>query len=139
MPAGVPGPLPPGVAGLDRRRTGRMLGGVRPLDLQVIGSELAIKWADGSEDYLTLEALRRACPCAACQGEVDVMGHLHRGPPPKLTPNSYQLVRLAPVGAYGLQPVWGDGHNTGLFTFDNLRRLARARDASASGQDVSQA
>ena len=37
----------------------------------VIGNELAIAWSDGSETYLGLEALRKACPCASCQGEPD--------------------------------------------------------------------
>lgn len=97
---------------------------MRPLDVQVIGEELAIKWADGSETFLPLETLRRACPCAGCRGEPDVLGHLHRGPPPVLTPASFRLLRLDRVGNYALQPVWEDGHNVGIYPFDYLRRLA---------------
>ncbi len=94
------------------------------VSLEVIGSELAIKWADGTESYIRLEALRRACPCAGCQGERDVLGHLHKGPQQPLTPASFQLTRVAPVGGYGVQPHWADGHNSGLFTFDYLRTLS---------------
>lgn len=97
---------------------------MRPLDLEPIGEELAIKWEDGTESFLSLETLRRACPCAGCQGEVDVLGQLHRGPRRPLTPDSFRLVQLARVGAYAIQPIWADGHNAGLFTFDYLRRLA---------------
>lgn len=97
---------------------------MRPSDLQVIGGDLAVKWEDGSESYLGLERLRRRCPCAGCQGEVDVMGNLHRGPVKELKAASFQLVRIVPVGGYAVQPVWGDGHQTGLYTFEYLRRLA---------------
>jgi len=30
---------------------------------------------------------------------------------------------LKPVGAYAVQVVWSDGHDTGIYTFDNLRRM----------------
>jgi DUF971 family protein len=39
---------------------------VRPINFQIIGDELAIKWDDGGEGFIKLELLRRACPCAAC-------------------------------------------------------------------------
>ncbi len=44
-----------------------------PTNIQQIGEELAIAWNDGTESYLKLEMLRRACPCAACGGEPDVL------------------------------------------------------------------
>ncbi len=97
---------------------------MRPVDIQSIGEELAIKWADGRESYLRLEALRRACPCAGCQGETDVLGYRHRGPEHPLTPASFRLRRLDPVGSYAVQPVWEDGHNSGIYSFEYLRRLA---------------
>lgn len=97
---------------------------MRPLDLQVIGGELAIKWDDGRESFIPLEQLRRACPCAGCKGETDILGNQHRGPAPVLTPRSFELVKIARVGGYGIQPVWADGHATGIFTFANLERMA---------------
>jgi DUF971 family protein len=100
---------------------------MRPVDVQQIGAELAIKWEDGSESFISIETLRRACPCAGCAGERDVMGTLHKGPEQPLTPQSFQLERLVTVGGYAIQPVWADGHATGLFSFDYLRRLAAAQ------------
>jgi DUF971 family protein len=94
------------------------------VDLQAIGEELAMKWADGTETYLRLDALRRACPCAGCQGERDVLGNLYKGPEQPLTQASFQLRQLTPVGGYAIQPVWADGHNSGLFTFEYLRKLS---------------
>ena len=99
---------------------------MRPTDLQVIGDELAVKWDDGSESFVRLDWLRRRCPCAGCQGERDVMDNLYKGPERKLGPAAFQLVRFVPVGGYAVQLVWGDGHQTGLYAFDYLRRLAEA-------------
>jgi DUF971 family protein len=99
---------------------------MRPVDLRQIGAELAIKWDDGSESYLALEKLRRACPCAGCKGEVDVMGNLYKNPERPLSPASFELVRMDMVGGYAVQPVWGDGHAAGLYTFDYLKNLAHS-------------
>lgn len=99
---------------------------MRPLDIQQIGSELAFKWDDGTESFVSLEKLRRACPCAGCQGETDIMGNVYRGPVKPLHPESFRLVRVAHVGGYAIQPQWGDGHSTGLYSFENLRQLADA-------------
>jgi DUF971 family protein len=102
---------------------------MRPVDVQAIGEELAIRWDDGREDFIRLEWLRRCCPCAGCKGEIDVMGNLHKNPDRPLTPLAHRLVRVQPVGGYAIQPVWADGHSTGLYGFDYLRRIAEsARD-----------
>jgi DUF971 family protein len=97
---------------------------MRPTDLQQIGSELAIKWPDGMESFIPLETLRRHCPCAACQGETDIMGNLYKNPTQPLTSAAFQLVRFTNVGSYGVQPLWADGHSTGIYSFDYLSKLA---------------
>ena len=99
---------------------------MRPTDLQHIGGELAIKWDDGGESYISLEKLRRHCPCAGCKGEMDILGNLYKNPEQKLTAAAFQLVRIGSVGGYAVQPVWADGHATGIYSFDYLRRVAEA-------------
>ena len=98
---------------------------MHPRDIQTIGQELAIKWEDGSEDYISLEKFRRACPCAGCKGESDIMGNLYKGPEQALTPRSFELRSINRVGTYAVQPIWADGHSTGLYSFDYLRRIAQ--------------
>ncbi len=88
-----------------------------------IGEELAIAWNDGVESFLGLERLRRACPCAACGGEPDVLGRVIR-PDVEFSPTSFDLVGWEFVGGYGWQPKWGDGHRTGIYSYSYLRRLA---------------
>jgi len=103
---------------------------MRPVDIQTIGQELAVKWDDGSESFISLEKLRRHCPCAGCKGEMDVMGNVYKNPDRPLTPQAFHLRRLATVGGYAVQPFWADGHQSGLFAFDYLRRVADAPDAA---------
>ena len=90
--------------------------------LQIVGKELAIAWSDGHETFLLLEDVRKACPCAVCHGEPDVLGRGER-PEVKHTPASFELASYEMVGGYGWQPKWADGHNTGIYSVGYLRRL----------------
>src|SRR6476469_10023292 len=96
---------------------------MKPLDVQIIGDELAIKWDDETETFIGLQKLRLHCPCAGCKGEMDVMGNGYRGPEKKLTDASFRLLRVDKIGTYALQPVWADGHMTGIFSFEYLKRV----------------
>jgi DUF971 family protein len=96
-----------------------------PTNLQIIGDELAVVWNDGRESYLKLETLRLHCPCAGCGGEPDLMGHVVR-PQVTHTEASFRLRSHQMVGGYAWQPLWQDGHGTGIFSFDYLRALANA-------------
>jgi DUF971 family protein len=102
---------------------------MRPADLQQIGGELAIKWPDGGESFIPLEKLRRACPCAGCQGETDIMGNLHKNPAQPLTAAAFELKQITSVGGYGIQPAWADGHTTGIFSFEYLKQVADENQA----------
>ena len=102
---------------------------MRPQDIQPIGQELAIKWDDGAESYISFERLRRQCPCAGCRGEGDIMGNIYKNPERPLTAEAFRLVRIDRVGGYAVQPVWGDGHATGIYSYDYLKRLADTPDS----------
>jgi DUF971 family protein len=101
-----------------------------PARVEIIGQELAMAWNDGGESFIALEKLRRACPCAACGGEPDVMGRVDR-PHVSYGPHSFELRDFRLVGGYALQPVWNDGHETGLYTFRQLRSLDGSDHAAA--------
>src|SRR6266496_4420066 len=96
---------------------------MRPVDIQQIGEELAIKWDDGSEDFVRLATLRRSCPCADCKGETDILGKLYKGPDRPMSPQASQLRSIATVGGYAIQPIWADGHASGIFPFDLLKKI----------------
>ena len=86
------------------------------------GNELALSWGDGLEQFLTLEKLRRACPCAVCTGEPDVMG---RGDVPAriYKAGSFELKGYDFVGGYALILRWADSHATGIYSYALLRGL----------------
>lgn len=88
----------------------------------VIGDQLALAWSDGQESFFALKDLRKACPCANCQGEPDAMGRVFK---PKVMHigRSYQVQRIEQVGGYALQIIWVDGHSSGIYSFDLLRKL----------------
>lgn len=93
------------------------------LNAAVIGNELALSFDDGVEAFLPLTMLRRACPCAACQGEPDALGRVLR-PRVEFGPRAFELVKFAGVGGYAVQLSWADGHSSGIYTYEYLRRLA---------------
>jgi DUF971 family protein len=84
---------------------------------------VTVVFADGHECRFDLEELRVNCPCAACRGDRD------RGAVPWPTPSSPTplAVRDAQfVGAWGLGIEWNDGHATGIYPWDALRRWCDA-------------
>ncbi len=96
----------------------------QPLSYHTFGDYLAFTWQDGHESLLSQERLRRACPCANCRGEPDLLGRrLMPANKTALTAQSYRLSGLKPVGNYALQLFWADGHSTGIYTYDYLRSL----------------
>ncbi len=93
------------------------------LNIATLGSELALAWSDGEESYLRFELLRKACPCASCQGEPDVTGKVIL-PQVHHNEKSFLLLSHELVGGYALQLTWADGHKTGIYSYDYLRKLS---------------
>ena len=98
---------------------------VLPASLRRDGDVLEIHWSDGLSGRIPWKTLRDACPCAACNEE--------RGKPadPFRLLKPEELVPLAPVGMprvgrYAYKIVWSDGHDTGIYTLEHLRRLCEA-------------
>lgn len=81
--------------------------------------ELVIDWDDGQCRRYTIDELRANCPCAACRGH---------GPrsspslPPAIEPG-LTIRYMDPVGNYAYRILFSDGHDTGIYTLDFLRRL----------------
>ncbi len=96
---------------------------LKPKQLDLIGSELAILWEDGSEDYYPMEFLRAHSPSADNQGEQDIFGNVHGGTDQKEFPG-VTIRSWVPVGGYGLRFTFSDGHAHGIFSFEYLKRLA---------------
>lgn len=113
-------------SGFPSRPQARLLGHRRmhlPVNIQLIGQEVAIAWDDGRESYYTFEQLRAASPSAANIGERDILGNQYGGDGPKRF-TGVQVLGWEQVGNYALRFDFSDGHRTGLYSFDYLRVLA---------------
>ncbi len=96
----------------------------RPTDWGIVPERRALRvsWDDGAVSEYEWEAMRRACPCAYCSGEGTYRGNVNEQT--KFSETQTTLKEVYPVGRYGLTPEWGDGHDTGIYTFKMLRRAA---------------
>ena len=93
-----------------------------PVSVELIGTELAIRWTDGSESYFTPLALRAASPSAEVQGEKDIFGTQYGGAK-KEVPADIRILSWERVGNYALRFDFSDGHRTGLYSYDYLRKI----------------
>ena len=89
-----------------RRKFRRIKPVLKPKAIQKIGDQLAIAWSEGQETYIPLETLRRACPCASCGGEPDVLGRLIR-PKVLLFPDELRSDRVGCGGRLRLATTLG--------------------------------
>lgn len=103
------------------------------IDLHRAEGYLEISWSDGAHCRYPLPNLREACPCVQCRGGHEFMGS-------KFAPEnilalkpkrSYVLERMDMVGNYALQPLWDDGHQTGIYTWGYLKSLCPPAESTA--------
>ncbi len=99
-----------------------------PVNIQAIGDEIAIQWADGDESYFPMELLRAVSPSAENVGEADLLGIVHGGTDQSEFPG-IRVVGWQVIGGYALKFEFSDGHNTGLYSYSYLQRLAALLDA----------
>ena len=87
---------------------------------------LELIWDESKTDRLPYHFVRGQCPCASCRDEWSGERILD----PKTIRPDLALEAMEPVGAYAVRFGWNDGHSSGLFTWESLRKLA---DESAAG------
>ena len=80
---------------------------------------LGIRWSDGTTSEYSLHFLRSSCPCAVCVNEWSGEKMLDESRIPK----DIRPLRLFAVGKYAMGVHWSDGHQTGIFSYDYLKKL----------------
>ncbi len=81
--------------------------------------DVKITWQDGHVSTYPARELRLACPCAACVDEVT--GHVRVIA--TSVPQDVHPLKIDVVGRYAISVQWSDGHNTGIYPFDRLRKI----------------
>jgi DUF971 family protein len=102
---------------------------------QVSATSLFVKWDDGHESTYTLQYLRDECPCASCKGETVLLRSYSPIKLPVMTPGKYELKSIQQVGNYAIQIYWGDGHQTGIYSWEYLHSLCRCDDCKKTKGD----
>jgi DUF971 family protein len=95
------------------------------IEVQREAGSFAVEWKGGGEHRIPLELLRRRCPCAECaelREQQAGEGGLHALTPGEMA-TSAEVRNVTTVGHYAIKITWGDGHDTGFYTYDHLWQL----------------
>jgi len=85
--------------------------------------DIRIQWNDGSESIYVARRLRLQCPCAHCVDENTGLRILKE----PAVPADIHPTAIEPIGRYGISVYWSDGHNTGIYTWENLYALGQSQ------------
>ena len=99
-------------------------GAPTPQDITVHGQSkvLEVTFSDGASFRIPFELMRVYSPSAEVQGHGPGQEILQTGM------REVTLLGLEPVGNYGVQPTFSDGHSTGIFTWDYLYFLGSQQE-----------
>jgi len=94
---------------------------------------IQIDWKDGHHSSYDLAYLRDECPCANCTGahgtepQKSDYSKLQATPFPMFKA-TLKMLHVEEVGHYAIRIDWSDGHNTGIYSYDHLRKICRCED-----------
>jgi DUF971 family protein len=83
---------------------------------------LEIGFSDGRSFRIPFELMRVYSPSAEVQGHGPGQEVLQTGK------REVDIVSLAPIGNYAVQPTFSDGHDSGIFSWDYLYHLGAQQD-----------
>lgn len=87
--------------------------------------KLLVTWNDGVRDEFPLFGLRRNCPCVMCRGGHELMDRfepgLFRVDGEVARKAGYEVVAIRQIGRHAIRIRWNDGHDDGMYRFENLR------------------
>lgn len=94
-----------------------------PQNVRVLKDEriLELIWNTDDVSRLPFQAIRRSCRCAACVDEFTGRQILD----PQSVDESIFPQDVSLTGNYAIKFRWSDTHDSGLFTWDHLRTIAR--------------
>ena len=83
---------------------------------------MEVAFSDGRSFHLPYEYLRVYSPSAEVRGHGPGQEVLQTGK------REVEIRTLEPVGSYAVQPVFSDGHSTGIYSWDYLYELGENHD-----------
>ena len=101
------------------------------------GTGMEIEWKDGHKSSWNFRWLRDACPCATCHEEREKDGRepgVAKASPANLLPlyqDPPRPVTVTPTGRYAIAFGWNDGHTSGIYSWEFLRRHCICNECTA--------
>jgi len=90
-----------------------------PIDIRPVGSgELLLTWDDEHRSLFSCRYLRYLCPCAQCVDERTGRRLIIL----EKVPADIHIIKTEAVGLYAVRFQWSDGHSTGIYGFEFLRK-----------------
>jgi DUF971 family protein len=88
---------------------------------------IKIDWTDQHHSEYSLPYLRDECPCATCTGahgtEPQKTNYSAPASPFQMYKPVLKMLSVEEVGRYAIRIAWSDGHGTGIYSFDHLRKI----------------
>lgn len=109
-----------------------------PIEIRRKENAIELRWSDGKANTLAASLLRKECPCATCR---EARGdEFHQSPLGSVeakdkkktsmlkvvdhsADEQLRIEEIRAVGNYAISITWGDKHNTGIYSFEQLRSL----------------
>ncbi|MBP9191608.1 MAG: DUF971 domain-containing protein [Ignavibacteria bacterium] len=90
-------------------------------------NSLQTTWSDGEILEVSIEKLRDECPCVECKGETVIFSSYIPIKSPFKAPGFYEIEKIEPVGNYAINITWKDKHNTGLYSWELLKKISEKK------------
>ncbi len=91
-----------------------------PLEIERLQNEgVRIRWGDHHEAIYPNPYLRECCQCASCVDEWSGNKKIASDQ----IPEDIQVTSIKAMGRYAISIHWTDGHQTGIYPFDYLRKI----------------
>ena len=100
---------------------------------------IQIDWKDGHHSKYSLAYLRDECPCASCTGahgtepkRSEYSAPQKTGDPFPMFQPTLKMLDVKELGHYAFQIDWSDGHSTGIYSYDHLRKICPCEECRAA-------
>lgn len=101
---------------------------------------IKIDWADGHHSEYPLGHLRDECPCATCTGahgaepqKTDYSKPAASDPFPMFK-QTLKMLNVEAMGHYAFRIDWSDGHSSGIYSYEHLRKICPCQDCRIARQ-----
>ncbi|TWT60396.1 DUF971 domain-containing protein [Rubinisphaera italica] len=100
---------------------------------QISTQVLEMTWQEQEKPFaIPFRVLRGLCPCAVCVNEMTgVRTYFVDDAPEDIQPEKMEL-----IGNYAVKILWSDGHTTGLYTWEYLKKIQRESQSESQITDA---